>query len=395
MLRDSISFASLLFGTAVLFAATLFLFRSFTARRAVLAQYWSSAGARDLQAGKPDDAIIDLRTALAYSPGTSAYELLLAQALGEAGCSGCRDESYNYYMSLWEAEPGAGQINLALARLAAKRNDRQAAINFYRASIYGTWEGNGVDHRADVRLELARYLIDDHQLAAARLELLTAGSNAPDNFDRDMALGEMLQQVNDPAEAWAYYQKALADKPADDAALHAAASLAYNSGDFDDAHHLFERALNTADESHAASDPAAAEDRTQAQKAARILELTPSSTQSPGERVQRILAARAIAKRRFDQCSTQFSADNPLPPPLAALDARWLAPSGTLTSMALLRDPALQTATMQLAFDTEIETAKLCTAPTGDDALLVTLATSPHDSLSEPERPAQTLVPID
>jgi tetratricopeptide (TPR) repeat protein len=401
ILRDSISFAGLLFGTAVLFVATLFLFRSFTARRAVLAQYWSSAGVRDLQAGKPNDAITDLRTALAYSPGTRAYELLLAQALGEAGCSGCRDESYNYYMSLWEAEPGDGPINLALARLAAERNDRQAAVNFYSASIYGTWEGNGVDHRADVRLELARYLIASHQLAAARLELLTAGSNAPDNFDRDVALGAMLQQVNDPADAWTYYQKAVADRPDDTAALDAAGRLAYRSGDFDDAHRLFIRAIATADAGHAAHpaapDGSVEDERTLAQKAARILELTPSSTQSPRERVARILAARAIAKWRFDQCSTQFSAEKPLPAALEPLDARWLGTPGTLTAAALLRDPDQQAATMQLVFDTEteVDTAKVCTPATGDDALLLTFATSPHNLLAQAERPAQTVVPLD
>jgi Tfp pilus assembly protein PilF len=399
ILRDSISFASLLFGTAVLFAATLFLFRSFTARRVVLAQYWSTAGERDLQAGKPNDAITDLRTALAYSPGTRAYQLLLAQALGQADCSGCRDESFNYYMSLWEAEPGDGPINLALARLAAERNDRPAAVNFYRASIYGTWEGHGVDRRADVRLELARYLIAGNQLDAARLELLTASSNAPDNFDRDMALGEMLQQTNDPADAWTAYQKAIADRPADTAALDAAGNLAYRSGDFDDAERMFTRAIATADTGHAASpaasDRVAPDDRTLAQNAARILELAPSSAQTPQQRVQRILAARAIAKRRFDLCSAQYSAEKPLPAPLDALDARWIGIPGTLTSTVLLRDPAQQAATMHLVFDTEIDTARVCTAATGDDALLLTLSTSSHNLLATAERPAQTLVPLD
>jgi Tfp pilus assembly protein PilF len=207
ILRDSLSILSLLLGTAVLFAATLFLFRSFTAHRAVLAQRWSDRGRAALQGSRPEDAIADLRTALSYAPGTRAYELLLAEALGEAGHS---DESFNYFLSLWDAEPGNGFVNLELARLAAKRNDRRAAVNYYRAAIYGTWEGDGVERRAGVRLELARYLIATGDLPAARMELLIAGGNAPDNYDRDVALAGLLQQAQDPGDAQTFSQKAIA-----------------------------------------------------------------------------------------------------------------------------------------------------------------------------------------
>jgi hypothetical protein len=65
------------------------------------------------------------------------HELLLAQALGDAGHT---EESYNYFLGLWETQPGSGFINLRLARLAAKKNDMQAAINYYRAAIYGIFE---------------------------------------------------------------------------------------------------------------------------------------------------------------------------------------------------------------------------------------------------------------
>ena len=62
-------------------------------------------------------------------------------------------------MNLWVTQPGDGFINLELARLSAKKKDPQNAIKYYRASIYGTWEGDGVVRRREVRLELARYLI--------------------------------------------------------------------------------------------------------------------------------------------------------------------------------------------------------------------------------------------
>jgi tetratricopeptide (TPR) repeat protein len=210
ILRDSLAILSLTLITLVLFAITLFLFRSFTAHRASLAQSSAVLGARELAANHSADAVLDLRNALAYAPGTRAYELLLAQALGEAGHT---EESYTYFLGLSDAEPGNGFINLELARLAARRNDPVAAVNFYSASINGTWPGDGVARRADVRMELARYLIENHRPAEARMDLLIVAGNAPDDYDRDRTLADLFEQADDPDDAATYYQKAAADHP--------------------------------------------------------------------------------------------------------------------------------------------------------------------------------------
>jgi tetratricopeptide (TPR) repeat protein len=390
ILRDSAAFAVVIFGTTLLFAVTLFLFRSFAARRAQLAGDWSAIGTNDLKAHNADAAVGALRTALVYAPGTRDYELLLAQALGEADCSGCREESYNYYMSLWEAAPGDGSINLALARLNAQRNDRQSAINSYRAAIYGTWEGNGVDRRANVRLELARYLIAAQDFTAARLELLIAGTNAPENFDRSMAIASMLQQANYPIDAWTYYQKAIADRPDDPAALDAAGQLAYKSGNFEDAHRLLARSSE-----NKRGQPLDVQSETMMQSAQRIAELKPSGSLPLQQRVDRIVAARLIAKNRFNTCSEQFDAEHPLPATIEALNPRWIGPEGTAGSAALDRDPALQEAVMQLVFDTEVQTAEVCKAGTEEDTLLLTLANSPRNTLPSAERTSQFVGPID
>ncbi len=391
ILRDSIAFLSLLLGTAVLFAVTLFLFRSFSSRRTVLAQYWSDLGAQDLRGGKPDDAIVALRTALFYAPGTARYEEMLARALGEAGDT---EESYQYFMSLWDAQPGNGEVNLQLARLAAKRNDFPAAVNFYRAAVYGTWAGDGVVRRAEVRLELARYFIAHHDLPAARLELVVAGGNAPDGYDRDMAIASLLEQARDPADAWTYYQRASVLQPDDPSAQEAAGRLAYGVGDYENSEHLLARALAERDASHAVG-PQSLDDRIMMENAARILELMPSSTMPVRERVERILAVRAIAKKRFDGCSAHIPTAQPLSSSLQALAARWLGPDGTADSLALLGDAALQDSAMQLVFATELQTEKFCEPASGDDALLLRLASNPQGiSLSSPQPAAQAPVPL-
>lgn len=213
ILRDSLSFLSLTLATAVLFAITLTLFRSFTVHRSDLGVRWSARGAQALHDGRPADAIMALRTALSYAPGDRNYELLLAQALGQAGRT---DESFNYFMGLWATQPGDGFINLQLARLAAQKaaaeprhEDRSAAVNFYRASLYGTWNGDALQRRPEVRLELARYLISIDELSAAHAELLTAAGNVSDEPSLDITLGDLLEQTGDPDTAWIYYRKAL------------------------------------------------------------------------------------------------------------------------------------------------------------------------------------------
>jgi tetratricopeptide (TPR) repeat protein len=222
ILRDALTILGLMAITVVLFAITLFLFRSFEARREQLAESWSAEGQAAMSAGDPRKAVVALRTALKYAQGERSYELLLAQALGDAGDT---EESYTYFLGLWETQPGDGLINLRLARLAAQRKDTQAAINYYRASIYGTWEGDGADRRRDVRIELSRYLIAHHDLSAARTELLIAGGNAPDDANLALILAPLLEQADSPQDALNSYEKVLAREPENQTALENAARL--------------------------------------------------------------------------------------------------------------------------------------------------------------------------
>jgi Tfp pilus assembly protein PilF len=377
MVRDAVTILTVVLITGVLFAITLFLFRSFSAHRAELAQRWSERGRRALEANKPGEAIVDLRTALSYAPGTRSYELLLAEALGQAGRT---EESFNYFLGLWDTTPGDGHINLALARLAAQRHQPADAIKYYRAAVDGTWpEGNGVHQRAAVRAELARYLIDQHDLQSARMELLIAGGNSPGDYERDLSFGRLFEAAEDPKDAEVYYQKAIAARPDDATALEAAGRLAYTMADYEAAHRLLDRAADERAKKHA---PEAAADAELAHDAARLLELNPAPPLPPRERVGRIVSIRSIAKKRFEACQARIGAQ-PGAPALQALAARWTGPDATSNAGTLLRDPARQDAALQLAFDTERQTQTVCGTPTGDDALLLRLATS---SSSKPSR---------
>ncbi|MEG9435254.1 tetratricopeptide repeat protein [Edaphobacter sp. HDX4] len=360
--RDSITFLSLTAITVVLFVVTLFLFRSFQQHRTELAKRWSDRGVAALQANRPDQAVTCYRTALSYAPGERSYELNLAEALAQAGRT---EEAYNYFIGLREARPGDGFINLQLARLAATKHDAQGAVNFYRASIYGDWEGDGAKRRRDVRLELARYLIKQKQLGPAKTELLVVGGNAPDDPELDVTLANLLEQVAAPSDAMDFFQKALVHQPDNQIALSEAGRLAYRRGDYSTALALLERAVKR--------QPGNEENTALLMKTRRILQLIPSETLRAPERVDRILIDRAIAKARWNACAMQSDVSQNS---LQSLAARWMDPDATASRSALLHDSDKQKAALQLIYDTEIQTSQHCGAPTGDDALLLLLAQS-------------------
>jgi tetratricopeptide (TPR) repeat protein len=373
ILRDALTFLSLALITAVLFAVTSFLFHSFAAHRAELAQRWAARGQAAIASGRPDQAIVALHTALSYAPGERYYELLLAQALGDAGHT---EESYNYFLGLWETQPGDGFINLRLARLAAKKNDMQAAINYYRASIYGTWEGDGAVRRRDVRLELSRYLIAHHDLSSARTELLVAGGNAPDDVDLAFTLAQLLEQASAPYDALNYYQKVLAREPNKQQALEAAGRLEYGFGNFEEAHRLLDRAVH--EQAAPALNPALSPSvQAMLDTSEQVLSLAPSKKLPAKERVTRILRARELARKRFDSCNVQVSTASGPPFSLRTLGARWMSKEATINRDALLTDVNAQDAVMKLVYDTETQTSQACGAPAGDDALFLMLAKSP------------------
>ena len=373
--RDALTFLSLVLVTIVLLLMTLFLFRSFASHRDDLAKRWSARGQAALSSGRPDQAIVALRTALSYAPGERSYELLLAQALGAANHT---EESYNYFLSLWETQPGDGFINLNLARLAAKKNETQTAVNYYRAAIFGTWEGDGTVRRREVRLELAHYLIAHHEPGEARTELLIAGSNDLNDPAVDLTLAPLLEAVGDSSDALKSYDKVLAQEPDDRAALTGAGRLQYLAGNYEEAHRLLQRAFSAREAAGGSQTASSPEAKTMLDNSARIVALAPSRRLPSGERVDRILKAREIAKARLSSCSATVSSSGSTGSALQGLTAAWAGKEGMIGRRALLRNSSEQENVMKLVFDTETEAQAggSCGAPTGDDALLLLLAKS-------------------
>jgi tetratricopeptide (TPR) repeat protein len=361
IVRDSLAFLTLTLIAAALSAVTWLLFQSFTAHRADLARSWSDRGKTALAQGRPAEAIAALRSALSYAPDDHDDELMLAQALAAAGHT---EEARIYYLGLWDAQPGDGFINLQLARLARTSKQPREAIDSYRAAIFGNWGGQGVERRRDVRLELAGYLIEQHDLEAARAELLIAGSNNPGDAAFAVTLGDKLALAEDSTDALICYRKAIALQPHNAPALERAGRIEFQLGDYEEARKLLEEAIR--DRPNATGDT---ELKHLIDDSGRLIALNLSRDLPARVRVEHLLDASAIAQKRLQSCSEPAT-----PGALQAITAQWAPWMTRAGRNSILHDPDAQDDVAQLIGATETATAQVCGQPTGDDALLLKLA---------------------
>ena len=241
ILHDVLAFLALLAVSMALFGVTLFLFRSFETHRADLAREWSARGRAMLSQHRPDEAVSALRVALSYAPDDRADQLLLAQSLADANHT---EEATNYFLTLWDARPGDGFINLELARLARRKGDAAEANDYYRAAIYGSWEGDGTVRRRQTRFELAEYLIEQRQNAEARNILYTLAGNFPSDMGLNMGVASLMARAGYPADALTFYEKAATADPHAREPLALAGKTAYELGDYARAERLLARALD-------------------------------------------------------------------------------------------------------------------------------------------------------
>lgn len=370
ILRDTISLLILFLTTAVVFVLTWLLYRSFTDHEKLLGERWKARGVAALDHGDPQAAVDSLRSALAYVPSRET-EIDLATALAEAGKT---QEAFAYFNTLLLSEPGDGMINLQLARLAAKQGNESLAVLRYQSALDGTWQGNGFERRRDVRLEMAGYLISRQRYSQARAQLLIAESNLPEEAPAlRTRIAGMLEQAQDLTDALDLYRAVAARRSAPVAALQGAGGVAFDLGMYRVAAQYLGREL--ADPKSATLPPSVrAADEKSLQTSQQVLLLFPAPDLSARARAERILADKKIARTRLTSCSASATAASPQ---LAPVITQWDQLPAHLTLTRLEQNQDLETTVVQLVYDTETVTAKVCGAPSGDDAVLLRIAKNP------------------
>jgi tetratricopeptide (TPR) repeat protein len=280
---------------------------------------WFHEAQGDVAASRPADAVPALRHAVAIDRDNAVYRLALASALAASG----EDEAARQVLvSLRQLTPEDPEINLQLARLESRRQDRTAAIEYYQNALHGVWPADRGDSRRNVRVELIKYLLRYGQQSRALSELLVLSANLPDDAVPQRDIGNLFLSAGDPRRALDHFGRALRLAPGDAGALAGAGEASFAIGDYTRAR-TYLRAL--------ASPPERLADmRVIADAVLTADPLAPRLTRE--ERQRRLEAGLDQAERRLDSC---LALDDPLRQAVAAV-ARAATPGRRLADPELI-----------------------------------------------------------
>jgi tetratricopeptide (TPR) repeat protein len=349
------------------FAAVGHLVARFNANEQARGRKLYALGVADVNAGKSDRAIEEFRGALTCDRGNSQYQLSLARALRDTGRL---DEAESYLQSLWQHAPEDATINLALARVAARRGSLDDTIRYYHNAMYGVWNSDPDVNRRNARIELIELLLQKNARAQAQSELVALAASLPPEPSLHLQAAELLAQAQDYPDALAEYERVLRFDRGNAAALAGAGAVAYRAGRYRTAARYLQGAVN--------SDPQNANSRNLLASASMVLASDPFARRiSDAERNRRIVTAFSKAGERLTSCAQQKGVNLTVvntsrPPALAVLESSWLANRRDLRRLNTAGEADLPDAIMDLVFQIEQQTAHDCGEPQGaDEALLL------------------------
>ncbi|MCC7243081.1 MAG: tetratricopeptide repeat protein [Acidobacteria bacterium] len=200
---------------------------------------WFAIGERQLDEGHAAAAVASLRHASSRSRDNRHYTLTLARALA---ANGQVEEARTVLLALREIVPDDPDVSIALARLAAARQDVTEAQRFYQNALYGIWTPGREDERLRLRVELIRLLLQHEERGRALSEVVALSTNLADTAPAHTEAGQLFLAAGDPERALDQFSRALELSPEDDDALAGAGEAAFLRGDYAGAQRYFSRA---------------------------------------------------------------------------------------------------------------------------------------------------------
>ncbi len=368
------------------FAAVSHLVARYNANQQSRGRKLYQQGVADTAANRYDDAIDAFRAALTCDPTNSQYQLSLARALRDSDDPRRLDEAESYLIALWQRAPQDAAVNLALARVAARRGSIEDATRYYHNAMYGVWNSNPDANRSKARIELIQFLLKKGAPDRAESELMALATALPPAPDAHLQAAQLFAQARDYGGELAQYEDVLRFDPTNSAALAGAGQAAYRAGNYGNARRYLQEAVNT--------NPQDEDSRQLLATTELIFRNDPFLGHiSDAERNRRIAAAFAQAEKRLEECAQQkgvdlkptttpgvasgsssASAPAPVPSPLLALQSVW---TEAKPDLARLRSPAetdLPDAIMDVVFQIEQQTAATCGQPQGLDLALLLIS---------------------
>jgi tetratricopeptide (TPR) repeat protein len=206
-----------------------------------IAAIWYTEGQRQISSGQVEQAIESFRKATTDVLGNRAYSLALANALA----AGNHDaEAEQTLLRLRESDPEDAEINLQLARLAAKSGEVHDSVHYYQNALYGRWTGSEVDERKRrARLELIRFLLGHHEPNIALSELLILDSDVPPSAAARVEVARLFLAAGDPQHALKNYAEAVELDKNNVDALTEAGDTAFRAGNYKQAQQYLAAAI--------------------------------------------------------------------------------------------------------------------------------------------------------
>jgi tetratricopeptide (TPR) repeat protein len=345
------------------------LVNRFGEQKKALGRHLFAQSALEQKEGKSEQAIEDLRAALDYNPDNFDYQLSLARLLRDTDRT---PEAEAYLISLWERDPQNGAVNLALARLFARKHDIEKAIQYYHNAAYGVWPQDAEVRRRDTRLELIRFLLQEKDYPQAQAELIGWSSVLPSDPKLELTLANLFAAAHDYDHALMEYQQVLRKERGNAEALAGAGAAAYQLGRYRTAADYLQAA--------ARANPNDSSAKQQLQTTEMILKSDPNARGiSNTERNQRVKTAFLQAGARLDNCnSTAVQSKGRAPASdLASLKQNWLSLKPQVTRLYRRNSADVRDSAMDLVFNIEQKTEQVCGTPTGLDEALLLLAQNP------------------
>jgi len=351
----------LLVGLIPAFVVTSWLVDCHKRTRRELAREWTERGQRDLSQDARL-AVTDFTTARSFAPADRTIRFRLATALLRANRPA---EAKVQLLTLHAEDSRDGGINRELGRLAARTGDTAEAVRYLDAAVDGTWPTGADADRRETAIELARLFLATHQLPRAQAALIAITRNLPREADAVTTVGRLLSEAGADARALTTLKEALKIDPEYAPAATSIGLIEFRQRDYRIADEYLRRARD--------NDRLDREAATALRLSDLIITLDPSTAGlTARERVRRVVADVAIARRHLSQCS------GPAPTIAVTADLRSrLDAFDHLRTQAVTENSARIDDAMSAVFDAELAAQQTCGTVTDDDRALVRLAGAP------------------
>lgn len=326
-----------------------------------IAAIWYFQGEHELTLGEIERAIESFRKATANARDNRSYALALANALALGNHT---SEAQQALLHLRESDPEDAEINLYLARLAAKSGDVREAIRYYQNALYGRWAGVQVDQRRRLlRIELVRFLLDHQDRNRALSELLILETDLPRTASSHVETARLFRKAGDAASALKNYAEAIRLDPHNADALAGAGEVEFQLGNYPGAERHLKAAL--------AMDPKSSETKQLLGITQMVLEDDPLVPRIPrGEQRKRLLLDFQQALQRLEGCIGQ-TPDLNAKAELSSLKDEALQEQAKLQPGKALPDSDDVSSDVGLIYQIEQLTSSHCGTPAGLDQALV------------------------